>query len=203
MVRDERIRWPGDTSPASWVGLRLHPFNQDTGSIVPEGFEAYCRVFHPDGPLFADGSFRSWTEIAKNNGRIAHRNMQFHMIDRPMGSPVPDRMHEGSGPSTGTLPPMELQRLVEVLRLETGTPDRCWFCIWEGYGNIEIGDAALVQHTARNYGLYPGPIDLAMAPLDVDTADRQSPNLWWPEDQAWIVATGIDFAWTYVGDQRS
>ena len=94
---------------------------------------------------------------------------------------------------------MELQRLVEVLRPETGTPDRCWFCIWEGYGNIEIGDAALVQHPARNYGLYPGPIDLAMAPLDVDTADRQSPNLWWPEDQAWIVATGIDFAWTYVG----
>ena len=27
----------------------------------------------------------------------------------------------------------------------------------------------------------------------------QSPNLWWPDDRAWCVATEIDLAWTYVG----
>ena len=27
----------------------------------------------------------------------------------------------------------------------------------------------------------------------------QTPNLWWPEDRAWCVATEIDLAWTYVG----
>jgi hypothetical protein len=27
----------------------------------------------------------------------------------------------------------------------------------------------------------------------------QSPNLWWPADHSWCVATEIDFAWTYVG----
>ena len=25
------------------------------------------------------------------------------------------------------------------------------------------------------------------------------PNLWWPEDRAWIVATEIDFMETYIG----
>ncbi|NLU69342.1 hypothetical protein [Streptomyces sp. HNM0574] len=31
----------------------------------------------------------------------------------------------------------------------------------------------------------------------------QSPNLWWPEDRAWSVATDIDFTWTYVGGTRA
>jgi hypothetical protein len=26
-----------------------------------------------------------------------------------------------------------------------------------------------------------------------------SPNLWWPDDRAWCVASEIDLAWTYVG----
>ena len=194
---DERIQWTKDVSAASWIGPRLHPFNQDTGSVVPEGFEAYCRVFHPDGPIYPDGSFRSWAEIARNNERIAHPNMQFHMINRPKGSPVPDPLGEGSGPAEGCLLPRERQRLLELLRPETETPDRCWFCIWEGYGHIEV-PWPMVRLPARNYGLYSGPIDLAMAPLDVPW-DTQSPNLWWPDDHAWIVATEIDYAWSYVG----
>ncbi len=27
----------------------------------------------------------------------------------------------------------------------------------------------------------------------------QGPALWWPQDRAWVVATEIDFGWTYVG----
>jgi hypothetical protein len=44
--------------------------------------------------------------------------------------------------------------------------------------------------------LYAGAIELALASLDVPTV---SPNLWWPDDRAWIVVTEIDYAWTYVG----
>jgi len=36
-----------NVSPARWIKDRLHPFAQDTGSVIPEGFEAYARVFHP------------------------------------------------------------------------------------------------------------------------------------------------------------
>ena len=131
---------------------------------MPEGFEAYCRVFHPEGPIHPDGSFRSWAEIAEFNGRIAHPNMQFHMINRPAGTPVPNRLHEGSGPSEGSLRPRERQRLVDLLRPETATPDLCWFCIWDGYGSIDVR-GPLVQLPHRSYGLYEGPIDLAMVPL--------------------------------------
>jgi hypothetical protein len=30
----------------------------------------------------------------------------------------------------------------------------------------------------------------------------RSPNLWWPDDRAWCVATEIDFSYTYVGGTR-
>ena len=32
-----------------------------------------------------------------------------------------------------------------------------------------------------------------------ETRNHQSPNLWWPEDRSWFVATEIDVAWTYIG----
>jgi hypothetical protein len=31
----------------------------------------------------------------------------------------------------------------------------------------------------------PGPLD--------------GPNLWWPDDRAWVVASEIDLAWSYLG----
>ena len=87
-----------------------------------------------------------------------------------------------------------------ILRPTTRTPDGCWFCLWEGYGHIEV-PWPVVQLPARNCGLYSGPIGLAMASLDVPWND-QSPNLWWPDDHAWIVATEIDQAWSYVGGSQ-
>jgi len=39
-------------------------------------------------------------------------------------------------PSVGHLPGPILGILVEVLARHTRKPDRCWFCLWEGYGWI-------------------------------------------------------------------
>ena len=43
--------------------------------------------------------------------------------------------------------------------------------------------------------IYRGSIDQAEAFCNVE----QSPNLWWPDDRAWCVATEIDFSSTYLG----
>ncbi|MEA3218698.1 MAG: hypothetical protein QOJ19_4854, partial [Acidimicrobiia bacterium] len=49
-----------------------------------------------------------------------------------------------------------------------------------------------------SYFLARGSIDEVL-PSTLDEPWDQSPNLWWPDDRAWIVATEVDFAWTYVG----
>ena len=196
-----RIPWETDTSPADWIGPRLHPFGQDTGSVVPEGFDAYCRIFHPFHSPWPDSEIITWTEVARRNDRVAHASMQFHEINRPIGSPVPDRFAWDQGLRWGECPDEVITPLVAILRTQTLTPDRCWFCVWEGYGSIKYPRVLRkVVHPARNYGLYGGPIENALISLDgVRSGSSPSPNLWWPDDQAWIVATEIDFAWTYVG----
>jgi hypothetical protein len=69
------VRWSRDVAAGSWLGPRLHPFGDDVGSVVPEGFEAYVRVFHPIEPLRAAGRPCRWPDVAVGNSRIVHAEM--------------------------------------------------------------------------------------------------------------------------------
>jgi hypothetical protein len=202
---DEGITWLTDVSAADWIAPRLHPFNSDTGSVIPEGFEAYCRIFHPVEPEWPETRTRRWAEIAAENGRIAHPEMQFHKINRTVDTPLSLlRFDREDGPRWGVLPLRERRELVELLRSETTTPGQCWFCTWEGFGFHDDLSGGRVRLPGRDYMLYTGRIELALVslypPFD---GDSSSPNLWWPEDRAWIVVTEIDYAWTYVGGSGS
>jgi len=188
--------WERDVSPAAWIGPRLHPFAQDIGSVIPQGFAAYARLFHP---VEVDGSrHERWSDVARRNGRIVHSEMQFHMIAIPRGQTPSDHHERGHRPRTGTLLLEQRRILVDHLRRATTTPDLCWFAMWEGFGGLDdsvIHERVELPH--RNYLLYSGTIDRALeSPMD---PFDQAPNLWWPEDRTWFVATEIDFDSTFVG----
>jgi hypothetical protein len=172
------VDWSSDVRAADWIVERLHPFAVDVGSLVPEGFQAYARVLHRAGQL-------------------------------------------------GSLEPDELEALVELLGPHTGSPGSCWFGLWEGYGWMQGGAAVgwltldrprrwfrrrrprprsiepvappgpRVQIPGRSLVLYRGAIGAAAAFCRFPYG--QSPNLWWPEDRAWCVASEIDLASTYLG----
>jgi hypothetical protein len=55
---------------------------------------------------------------------------------------------------------------------------------------------------SRAYYLYDGPVEHAFA-TTLSAKDDQTPNLWWPEDRSWFVASEIDLQWTYVGGPRA
>jgi flavin-binding protein dodecin len=204
MALDDRIHWETDTSPATWIAPRLHPFGQDTGSVVPAGFDAYCRIFHPVRSASRwEPSTTTWAEVAALNGRVVHSSMQYHQISTPVGSSPPSHYECAQELEWGECPVAIRTALVNALRRATSTPDHCWFCVWEGYGAIDYPTQLVkVIHPHRSYGLYGGSIDAALVPLD-DHFTGISPNLWWPDDHQWIVATEIDFAWTYVGGTRA
>lgn len=190
--------WSNDVSPADWIAPTLHTFSVDTGSVVPSGFDAYCRIFHPVESGQPGRPTRRWADVAAENDRIVHPEMQFHMINRPAGTPSPSRYERGVGPSWGTIPSVVRTRLNSLLAPATTTPDRCWYCVWDGHGGIDDrGVSERVQLPGRSYLLYSGPLG-AHGPVD-SFGDSQAPNLWWPDDRVWIVITEIDYAWTYVG----
>ena len=190
--------WLHDVSSSAWIGPRLHPFGQDIGSVIPGGFGAYARLFHP---VEVDESRRErWSDVAARTGRIVHPEMQFHMIAAPRGQTRSVDYNRRNQPRMGTLHLGHRRILVDHLRKATTTPDRCWFAMWEGFGGLNDGGVReRVQLPSRNYLLYSGTIDRALeTPMDPFPFD-QSPNLWWPEDRAWFVATEIDFDSTFVG----
>jgi hypothetical protein len=57
----------------------------------------------------------------------------------------------------------------------------------------------------RAYHVFTGPITAALTSYSAYSFGHhdQFANLWWPADQAWCVATEVDFAWTYVGGSRA
>jgi hypothetical protein len=195
-----------DVEAARWLVERLHPLGRDVGSVVPAGFAAYVRLDHP-----VDGD------------------------------------DEDDEPWVGGLSPGDAEALASALAGFTGTPDDCWFCLWDGYGDVtgavavfvaaEPTDAdsagaesvedlqrraeddldrqkravadvvdrcGRVEAPDREYLLFRGPVAAVTAASTagagigpgIDVLD--GPNLWWPADRAWVVASEIDLAWTYV-----
>ena len=59
---------------ADWIPGRLNGFAKNVGSIVPKGFDAYARIFHPgtERPSERDAPTVEvrWAEVAARSGKI-------------------------------------------------------------------------------------------------------------------------------------
>jgi hypothetical protein len=183
---------------AAWIAGRLSPFGAGVvTSVVPVGFEAYARVLHPLDPPARGQQPGRWVDVASWSGIELVPGIHFPDIALPEHEPSGVEPWPGQVPQIGTLHPADAEALAGMLARHTSTPDRCWFCTWEGWGSVGFGDGPRVELPGRNYALFVGP--LAALPSLIDAQDEHSPNLWWPDDRAWCVATEIDLAWTYVG----
>ncbi|MEP6693797.1 MAG: hypothetical protein ABJB39_04070, partial [Chloroflexota bacterium] len=75
------LEYVEDLAPAAWIAERLHPFAQDAGAVIPPGFAEYARIFHPATRRAGlDERPVKWREIAQNNLRAYHSEMQFCAI---------------------------------------------------------------------------------------------------------------------------
>jgi hypothetical protein len=194
---------PADASAADWIVTGLRGFAESVVSLVPDGFAAYVRVFHPAyRGAGAESRPVSWAEIAAANGTHVHAGMQLGALTNNAYSynhPQPGVFDRP--PEVGSLPPELATPLAGVLARHTTTPERCWFAVWNGFGpdtRAEVRAAPTFQVPAREYHLLQGTTD-AITESVMDGLREQSPNIWWPDDRLWCVATEIDLNTTYIG----
>jgi hypothetical protein len=219
-----QLAWSEHVAAAEWIGPRLLAFGDHrVGSVVPGGFEAYARVLHPAEEPGPDGRLVRWAEVAAWSGQPLGPDSQFHSIALPPVRPSQPGPWGSQGPRQGSLYPPDALVLAGLARDWTATPDRCWFCIWDGYGwgpavrltpvgqpaepvpdplPAEVRSGPRVRLPNREYLLYTGPAEEVTAPSLLGEGlpgDDQTANLWWPDDQAWCVASEIDLGWSYIG----
>ena len=127
-----------DVEPTEWIDERLLPFREGgegvrVGEIVPTGFEAYARILHPASRRVGDRYEPiPWSELAHARGKTIHPEVQLKAV---LGDEFRDGPPWGELPEEGSIPEHLRAPLVDVLRRFTGTPEACWFCIWEGFGS--------------------------------------------------------------------
>lgn len=216
-----------DASPGDWIAPRLLEWGSKqgtpAGAIIPTGLEAYARIFHD-----ADG--RRWADIAREHGTTFHpaaaftRLLGVHWSERPAGCPTTGALRlenaralveavrpfttepcyfglwRGYGWIEGGATPLRSRPTTIRGRLALARAVRN-----EGRARQrrrrELDAVPLVRVPNRDYFLFRGPLELVLnGPW---TRWDQTPNLWWPPDRAWFVATEIDFDSTVVGGARA
>jgi hypothetical protein len=157
------LEYVDDLRPAAWIAERLHPFAQDAGAIIPPGFDAYARIFHPATRLVGRTEVPvTWREIADANLRVHHSEMQFGALVTRVGTTVFDDRVTQPGlfdrwPQVGSLPLELAGALVSALRDHTTTPERCWFAAWEGWGDPASAEVVFVTFGGSNDAPIPPP----------------------------------------------
>jgi hypothetical protein len=208
-----------DVSAADWIVDGVKGFDRlVAGSLVPGGFEAYARLFHPahhsvvshpaHPPHAAhhDEVEVRWDTIATANQRRVHAGMQWPAISESISGSIFGASGDGpwdEEPEDGSLPVAQAAGLLAVLRRFTGSED-CFYAVWEGFGGLAVplDGTARVEMPARRMVLLRGPLADAAEVSMADWPWQQSPSLWWPADRAWCVATGVDLSSTYLGGGR-
>ncbi len=186
-------------TPGDWVVAGTNGAKYTIGSLLPNSFAAYARVFHP---AYSGAQEVKWAEVAHRNGTVAHPSMEWQSITcswrYSRGDTQPDIWDES--PSAGSLPIPHAKRLAHLLARHTSTVDECWFAVWSGFGGLEArwGHAPIVAMPRREMILLSGPLSAAARSVE-DSPGDQIANLWWPDDRTWCLVTDIDLMTTYVG----
>jgi len=148
-----------DLNPADWIRPRLLPWGAGVGtpvtSIVPVGYDAYVRVFHPAsaGPDVAV----TWQEVADWSGGTFHPLAQFEKMSTPISS-SPGAAPFHSAPRLGNLAPAMCEVLVRQLAGLTETSSACYLAIWDGWGILAGGRSSGWVSSRPWAGAVAGPV---------------------------------------------
>ncbi len=173
---------------ADWLKPRLRPFASAVAAVVPDGFAAYVRIVHRErgfeGNLPADQLRILCATLGQHTATPSA--CFFCLWDGYgwlHGSPAVERLAQVPIEHSASRPPRPIPPSLSAQQ-RRGTR---------------------IRLPNRDYLLFTGALDAA--PNLGFTVDGrvygQSPNLFWPSDHAWCVASEIDLTYTLVAGSQS
>jgi hypothetical protein len=191
----------GDSKP-EWLDALPHDAADDqrvhrVGELLPDGYEAYLRLFHPFGPWGADprvvdeSEYRSWRSLADEAGVEFDGELTWRKLLPVL--PVIEGGGRRFAVADGNLDPKVRARLFSAL--SAATPGQPLY-LYYGISMVVTGGEPVLFRT---------PIDAIEATIAIasETAAVESPELLWPEDRSWVVCTDYDLVATYVACNRA
>jgi hypothetical protein len=127
---------------------------------------------------------------------------------------IPDPDRPGQAEADVVLPDdhpsdaAQARRALHRLARFTATPGECYFCVWDGYSDVELppeARGALIDLPHRRYALLRG----ALTDIDAweDTVGRGAPvpppAFVWPADRRWCFASDVDPHWAGIGAEQA
>lgn len=193
------MRITDDVERASWLGPRMYRLGgwARVGSVAGYGFEAYGRILHPRPTGAGTWEQRRWADVAATAGKVMHPLVQW---ERLLGHDEP----RGGTSDVGYLDPQVLAALAPLLGRATTTPGDALAAYWVGgTGQVLTGRSASIDR----YGYVLAQTDTAELAepgwgLRLGLRIDDPPQLLWPEDHAWVLATEIDWDSTIVAGPR-
>lgn len=214
-----------DISVGAWIASELRGNPGSVTDMVPDRFDSYVRIFHPAETR--DGTLVTWAEVATTLGETMHPRRQWHVLVGSLDADTFEGSRwNGMPPNRGDLRREVLQSLCGILGRHTSDPGHCFFGIWDGWtwttSRSEPKDEAALdvpqrsfrsfdqvkvprlELPGREYVLVTGPVSAAAQIREPDDHSDgglapTSPNLMWPADRAWFLASDIDIDSTLVG----
>jgi len=181
-----------DAAAAEWFVTTLRPFASSVGALVPPVFESYVRIANhcdrsddTDAPLelvqtIADvaGGYtttpsKAWFATWEGYGWLSTSSIFF-----PRGT-----VGLAAWRQRRAIRRLERQEVQHRSRLA-----------------LDLSQFAMLELPQRHYFLLTGTVAAAStfhSPWDQSTF--HAPDLWWPQDAAWFVASDTDLSWLYIG----
>jgi hypothetical protein len=201
----KRLQFATDSTAGRWLEESLQDWGGKeqvrlgVGSLVPNGFEAYARIFHAIHKKSGENLERiRWSSLIPPRGTLDDviRRFDYHHNNKEWDPNI-------YGPAE-SLSLEECDTLVPLLEEATNSAGNCWFAVWYGFGNRdrysfpdpsnEPNPPLKLPH--REYFLYSGPVDSVRE-------FATGPQIWWPEDHSWVIHSEIDLPYTYLAGSHA
>ena len=193
MIFGEDMSVPATPPDIGWIDEACRTPWGTVGALVPNDFEAHLRIWPPPD---TDDFWADYAQLHRVVGSVGERHTS-------TPSDATFAIWEGHGFSSRTTSvawarpaadDAERQaRHAELARLREEDRRR------NAAIEAELSRLPAIERPGRRYHVVSGPVAAVVDLRDPDRAAWRNPDLWWPQDRAWFVATDVDFWSLYVG----